>query len=147
MQFVPILFSVFCLLSSAAYGGTIVPLQYTVETSNPQALTILLLRNETVDPEFRFTANGWPMNMTGATVILALSTNGVAVGSAAGIAGRYLTPWPAPTDATNGWATVRCAVNTLFPSNLTSCAFTLSATTPDGTLQRAFGTITIRSIQ
>lgn len=136
MRFIILLLS----MAATCHAGTIARLTYQIRAEKPLPIELPLRFGETVDVDVQFSNYGTAMDLTDATVILHATTNNMPAGysfQASGTPGRF----GIPSDALNGWATVRLDVDSLCPADQTTMPFVLAVSKDGKSLLRASGSI------
>jgi len=109
-----------------------------LETSNPQENQLNLRRGETVDLDMQFLSYGTVMDITGATVTLHATTNGMEAGTSFQISG---------TAGSNGTASVRISVEDWLPYQLTTGTWTLECAQANASrIMRASGIVKLSGL-
>lgn len=109
-----------------------------LETSDPKEHQLNLRRGETVDFDLQFLSYGTVMDISGSTVTLHATTNGMATGTSFQISG---------TAGSNGTASVRISVDDWLPYQMTTGTWTLECALPTASrIMRASGVLKLSGL-
>jgi len=137
MKRVTLLAALLLTMTAEAQIG-ITRIKRQLETSAPQDIQLNLRHGETVDYELQFLSYRQAMDITGATVTLHATTNGMPDGTSFQISG---------TAGSNGTATVRIVTDEWLPYGLTSGTWTMEVSQPTlSRIMRASGSLRISGL-
>lgn len=127
------------LLASLAQAQiSVTRIKRQLETSKPQEIQLDLRRGETVAFDLQFLSYGTVMDISGSTVTLHATTNGMLTGTSFQISG---------TAGSNGTASVRISVDEWLPYQLTSGTWTLECALPTASrIMRASGVLKLSGL-
>jgi hypothetical protein len=137
MKRVTLLAALLLTMTAEAQIG-ITRIKRQLETSAPQDIQLNLRHGETVDYELQFLSYRQAMDITGATVTLHATTNGMPDGTSFQISG---------TAGSNGTATVRIVTDEWLPYGLTSGTWTMEVSQPTlSKIMRASGSLRVSGL-
>lgn len=126
------------LASIATAQVSVTRIKRQLETSKPQEIQLDLCRGETVDLDLQFLSYGTAMDITGATITLHATTNGMPAGTSYQVFGSA---------GSNGTASVRIAVDDWLPYPLSSGTWTLECSQANASrIMRAKGALKVTGL-